>query len=65
MTRDARVYFAGSESKKVHSAAALLAQSPLSKVLGNLFLGLNKPLFPTRLFTSEKDAIEWLKGYID
>ena len=61
MTREARQYFAGPETAKVESAAALLIKSPLTRAIGNFFLGFNKPLFPTRLFTSTEEALLWLK----
>jgi hypothetical protein len=62
--REARVYFAGEETAKVQAAAALLIGSPLTRAIGNFFMGLNKPLIPTRLFTSEAEAIAWLKGFV-
>lgn len=62
MDRDARQYFAGAETARVESAVAILIRSPLSRAIGNFFMGLNKPLFPTRLFTSEQDALAWLKS---
>ncbi|HLK99144.1 MAG TPA: hypothetical protein VK539_01100 [Myxococcaceae bacterium] len=62
MDRGARLYFAGEETAKVESAAALIIESPLSKAVGNFFMGLNKPIIPTRLFTSEEEALTWLKG---
>jgi hypothetical protein len=64
MSRDARAYFAGPDSAKVESAAALLVLSPMAKAIGNFFLGLNKAAIPTRLFTSEALAIEWLEPYL-
>jgi hypothetical protein len=64
MSREARMYFAGVETSHVESAAALLVASPLTRAIGNFFLGLNKPLFPTRLFTSEADAIAWLASFV-
>ena len=64
MDREARRYFAGEETAKVESAAALLIESPLSKAIGNFFMGLNKPIVPTRLFTSEAEALAWLKGFV-
>jgi hypothetical protein len=64
MDRDARQYFAGEETAKVESAAALVIASPLSRAIGNFFMGLNKPLIPTRLFTSEAEALAWLKGFL-
>jgi hypothetical protein len=48
----------------VESAAALLIGSPLTRAIGNFFMGLNKPLIPTRLFTSETEALAWLKGFV-
>jgi hypothetical protein len=63
MKREARMYFAGPETAKVECAAALLVGSPLTRATGNFFLGLNKPLFPTRLFTSEEEAIAWLSTF--
>ncbi len=62
MDRGARLYFAGEETAKVESAAALIIESLLSKAIGNFFMGLNKPIIPTRLFTSEEEALAWLKG---
>jgi hypothetical protein len=64
MSRDARAYFAGPETAKVESAAALLVLSPMARAIGNFFMGLNKPIIPTRIFTSEPLAIEWLQPYL-
>jgi hypothetical protein len=62
MEREARLYFAGAETAQVEAAVAILIRSPLSRAIGNFFMGLNKPLFPTRLFTSEEEAVAWLKS---
>jgi hypothetical protein len=64
MSRDARVYFAGEETAKFESAVALLLKSPLTRAIGNFFLGLNKTLFPTRLFTDEEEALSWLRSFL-
>ena len=61
--REARRYFAGHETAKVESAAALIIGSPLSRAIGNFFMGLNKAQIPVRLFTSEDEALEWLRGF--
>ena len=65
MSREARTYFSGVETSRTESAAALLVGSPLTRAIGNFFLGLNRPCFPTRLFTSEEDALAWLHGFRD
>ena len=62
--REARTYYAGEETAKLGLAAALLIGSPLARAIGNFFLGINKPVFPARLFTSEAEAIAWLKGFM-
>lgn len=65
MAREARLYYASAEAQAVASAVALIIDTPVSRVLGNFYLGLNKPLLPTRLFSSEDEALEWLKGYVE
>jgi hypothetical protein len=62
--RAARTYYAGEETAKLGLAAALLIGSPLARAIGNFFLGVNKPVFPARLFTSEAEALAWLKGFL-
>jgi hypothetical protein len=61
MTQDCRRHFAGPEHAKTYSKTALIVTSPISKIIGNFFLGLNKPLKPTRLFTNKEEALAWLK----
>jgi hypothetical protein len=64
LSREARSYFAGEESAVVFAATALLVSSPLSRAIGNFFLGLNKPKMQTRLFTDENEALTWLRGLV-
>lgn len=42
-------------------ASAFLIGSSLSQMIGNFFINLNKPVSPSKLFTSEAQAIAWLK----
>jgi hypothetical protein len=63
--REARVHFSGPECARVNAAVALLIGSPLSRVMGNFFLGLHKPLVPFRLFTDEAEALVWLRGFLE
>src|SRR5436309_3341524 len=39
ISREARLHFAGPEAARCHSAMALLIGSPLSRAVGNFFLG--------------------------
>jgi hypothetical protein len=41
---------------------ALIAKSPISILVGNLFILVNKPPKPTKLFKNKEDAIKWLIG---
>ncbi|MFN7917041.1 MAG: hypothetical protein U0Q55_16980 [Vicinamibacterales bacterium] len=59
---EARSLFAGAEASTVANAVALVVASPLSRVLGSFYLGFNKPLVPTRLFTSLHEATAWLRS---
>jgi hypothetical protein len=61
MTREARQHFSTNGRETKLTSFAILVKSPLSKVIGNFFMGLNKPQVPARLFDNESDAIDWLK----
>ena len=65
MSRDARNHFGQKQAAENVTALALLTNSPVSRVIGNFFMGLNKPIFPTRLFSSETDAISWLNSHLN
>lgn len=65
ITREARNYYASERTASIQRATALLIESPLSAMIANFFMGLNKPLSPTRMFTSEDKAIAWLREHSD
>lgn len=52
------------ELKNVYKAMAIIAYSPLGRMIGNIFFKLNSPSFPTKMFSNEKEAKEWLKQYL-
>lgn len=64
ISQEARRVYASRNTNRYTLALALIVGSPLSKLIGNFFTGLNKPVFPTKLFTSEHEAIAWLKGHM-
>jgi hypothetical protein len=63
--RDARVILGGPEAQGMITALALLSKTPIGNIMANFFLRLNvsNSSVPTRLFTSEREAIAWLKGF--
>ena len=64
LDREARALYSGEQTGNVVCAAALLIESPLSRVIGNMFTGFNKPAYPLRLFRSETEALAWLTGFL-
>jgi len=62
VNKEARDYLA-EEGSRLIKAGALIISSPLTRILGNIFLSINKPSSPARLFTDEAEAITWLKKY--
>lgn len=55
--------FGSSEAFSYVTAVALLVASPLSRVVGNFFIALNKPPFAAKLFTDEAKARSWLQTF--
>ena len=61
ISKEARDHFSMRGRKPHVTAIAMLVKSPVSRIIGNFFLGLNRPTVPTRLFNQEKEAILWMK----
>jgi hypothetical protein len=56
--------FNGSDEVMKHcSAVAFLSPTPGQKILANFFIKIIKPTSPTRFFSTEEEAIEWLKSF--
>jgi hypothetical protein len=53
-------FTAGPEGAAVTRKLALMVGSPVSRMFGNVLMGLAKTPFPTRLFTDEDAALAWL-----
>jgi len=63
ITREAREYYAGPDISQHRVAEALLINTMAARITANFYLRVNKPLTPTRLFTDEQKAIEWLRSF--
>lgn len=62
---DSKARSYGADQFRPHVAGqAILMESRISSYFANLFLKFSKPKVPTRLFTIEKDAINWLQTQI-
>jgi hypothetical protein len=55
---------AWTDRNDLSSAVALIVGTPLSRMMGNLFIRMNKPQFPVRLFDKEAPAVAWLQGFV-
>lgn len=56
-----RKHLSSHEGTKCAIGAAIHVDNPISKFFGNLFITVNKPDKPTKLFTNKDRAIQWLK----
>ncbi|MES2681657.1 MAG: hypothetical protein V4635_17310 [Bacteroidota bacterium] len=62
--KNARKHFSINGRETKITSFAIMVKSPLSRVIGNFFMGLNKPTVPARLFDDEALAIKWLKTFL-
>ncbi len=63
ISKEARNQFAINGRETCITCFGLIVKSPLSRVIGNFFIGLNRPSVPARLFDDEQDALNWLHEY--
>lgn len=59
-SREARLYFRGSEAEAATIAVALVIGGPVSRVIANFFLHVSQQRIPTAVFTDEDAAVAWL-----
>lgn len=64
ISREAREFFTTRGRDTNINSMAVIIKSTISRVVGNFFMGINKPTVPTRLFENEKEAEEWLKEFL-
>ena len=55
--------FAIEKMTELFKAHAMIASSPMSKMIANLYLHIKKLPYPAKIFTSEIDALEWLRQF--
>lgn len=60
-TKEVRDFMASKEVTQYIGGLAVLVKSGVSKMFGNIFLKFSKPDHPTKIFTNEAQAKEWLK----
>ena len=63
-TNEARQYAADHSYPSNKIADAIVISSLAKKLMANFYIQFNKPKSPTRIFTSENEALEWLNGIL-
>jgi hypothetical protein len=63
INKEAREYTSGAEVEGLDIAMAILADSLPMRILANFFIKMNQPPAPTKMFTSEKKALNWLEKH--
>ncbi len=58
-----RSYLATPEAEKYLCAGAMIINNELQKLLMNLYLKIDKPRLPARVFTNKEKALEWLEQF--
>ena len=58
--RQAREYYVAEESSRLKLGMAMLVKSPMQRMLGNIFFRINRPPYPSKMFSSEEKALSWL-----
>jgi hypothetical protein len=60
---DSMEYLKSKDAMRYISAGAFLMDNYLHKLMGNLFLTIDKPPVPAKLFTDKEAALQWLEQF--
>ena len=58
---EVRRFYSGQVLADFSAMALLVKANPLGRMIGNIYLRIANTVIPTRLFTQEPRAIEWLR----
>ncbi|MFC2111728.1 hypothetical protein ACFLTA_00520 [Bacteroidota bacterium] len=64
VSKESRSIYSSEKTAEVFSAAALLVGNPVSRIIGNFYLGINKSAMPIKMFTNSDEALAWLKTFL-
>ena len=54
-------YLKSNEATQYVSAGAFFIDNVLQRLIGNIFITIDKPLIPAKLFTDKEKALQWLQ----
>lgn len=61
---DARKYASGNEANQYTLASVFVVKNSIQKMMGNAYITFNKPITPTKIMTSQDEAVKWLKTFL-
>ena len=64
VSSEARKLIAGKEYSFERIAAAFVITSFANMLIGNFFIKVNKPYTPTKIFSTEENALMWLQSEV-
>jgi hypothetical protein len=64
VSKESRNIYTSEEMGNIISAAALIVGNPVSRIIGNFYMGISKTRMQVRMFTSTHEAITWLRNYL-
>lgn len=59
-TAEARAFSASDEGRKFTIADAMVTRNLAQRLIATLYIKINKPQIPSKIFNSEDEAIKWL-----
>ncbi len=63
-TREVREYYASDAAAAVVTAVAIVVGNPVTRIIGSFFLRINRPPYPTAMFTSVDKAVDWARDFV-
>lgn len=64
VSKEARAFSAEFKKGDPCIAKAFIVNSTANRLIGNFYINFNKPAVPTKLFSNEEKATEWLKSFL-
>ena len=64
VSKESRDIYSSDDMGNILSAAALIVGNPVSRIMGNFYMGINKTKMPVRMFTRMDQARKWLKEFL-
>ena len=64
VSKEARAFAAQKRENDKRIAEAFIVTSTANKLVGNFYINFNKPAVPTKIFSSEEKALEWLESLL-